>query len=65
MSSDQVDLNKLRDVFVKNASQENAFPKDKDDKVYVDDKGGIVVGADAANKDPRRLSEVHQATFAV
>lgn len=64
MASDSVDLNKLRDVFVQNAAKGDAFPKDRDDKVYVDDKGGIVVGSDADGKDPRRLSEVHQATFA-
>jgi hypothetical protein len=64
MSNDPVDLNKLRDIFVKNAAKGKAFPENSDEKVYVDDEGGIVVGSDAGGKDPRRLSEVHQATFA-
>lgn len=59
-----VDLNKLRDIFTSNAAKGTAYPKSKESKVYVDDKGGIVVGGDADGKDPRKLSEVHQATFA-
>jgi hypothetical protein len=64
MMSDSVDLNKLRDLFAKNASKGTATPANADDKVYVDNQGGIVIGSDAQGKDPRKLSEVHQATFA-
>ena len=61
----RVDLNKLRDTILETQSKNESLPTATCDKIFVNQKGEIIQGSpQLAGEDQRRLSEVHQGTFA-
>ncbi|HOI11761.1 MAG TPA: hypothetical protein PK313_14880 [Myxococcota bacterium] len=59
-----VDLNRLREMVLRNQQQGQPTPTDPSRKVHVDSEGGIRVGGTDRDEANRPLSEVHQGTFA-
>jgi hypothetical protein len=61
--SKQVDLNALRDTIIASQKRKEDLPTATERKIMVDPNGKIQSGNNTGNK--KRLSEVHQGTFAV
>lgn len=60
----QVDLNELQRTILKSQERDEALPARQKQKVYVDDKGNIVLGDAVRPGDEQHLSQVHQGVFA-
>lgn len=61
--SRQVDLNALRDTIIASQQRKEDLPTATERKIMVDPNGKIQTGTPAGNQ--KRLSEVHQGTFAI
>ena len=61
--SQNVDLNQVRALVLRNQDQGRDLPARQADKLLVDPQGKIRRGADVTPGEERNLSEVHQSTF--